>query len=308
MPELTPAEPVQLGATSTEGASDIPGSVWLTGQSHSRQLRKGRYVAESIAHPGKMLPTIARYVINTYSRPGDLVADPMAGIGTTVVEAMHLGRHGVGIEFEARWAALAAANVTLAAQSGATGTGEVYTGDSRQLPTLLPPRVRGQVALVVTSPPYGSSTHGRAVTPGAQRGKVRKINHSYGSAANLAYQGQDELAEGFTDILAGCVAILRPGGRVVVTTRPYRLHGELVDIPGMVVAAGAAAGLDLIEECVALLAGIRNGVLVPRVSFFQRKNVRVAVAAGDPQWIVQHEDVIVFRARTSPASSGQPRG
>jgi hypothetical protein len=29
---------------------------------------------------------------------------------------------------------------------------------------------------VVTSPPYGPSTHGHARTPGARRGKVRKIN------------------------------------------------------------------------------------------------------------------------------------
>jgi DNA modification methylase len=31
-----------------------------------------------------VLPTIARCLIATYTEPGDLVADPMAGIGTTV--------------------------------------------------------------------------------------------------------------------------------------------------------------------------------------------------------------------------------
>jgi hypothetical protein len=65
----------------------------------------------------------------------------------------------------------------------------------------------------------------------------------------------------------------------------------------MVVAAGQAAGLELVEECVALMAGVRDGVLVPRASFFQIKNVRDAIADGDPQWIPQHEDVIVLRSR-----------
>ncbi|MDI6101203.1 DNA methyltransferase [Actinoplanes sp. NEAU-A12] len=270
-------------------------SVWLTGQQPSRELRRGRYTPESITHPGKMLPTIARYAIHTYTDPGDLVLDPMAGIGTTMVEAMHLDRHGVGVEYESRWAALAAVNIALAEKHGAPGTGAVYTGDSRHLPSLLPPQIRGQVALVITSPPYGSSTHGHARTPGARRGKVRKIHHRYGGSDNLAYRNHGELAEGFTEILTGCRAVLRPGGHVVVTARPYRRHGELVDIPGMVVAAGEAAGLELVEECVALMAGVRNGVLVPRASFFQQKNVRDAIASGDPQWIPQHEDVLILR-------------
>ncbi|WP_018791318.1 TRM11 family SAM-dependent methyltransferase [Salinispora arenicola] len=276
-------------------AAGYPGSVWLTGQQPSRELRKGRYAAESIMHPGKMLPTIARYAINTYTDPGDLVLDPMAGIGTTVVEAMHLGRTGVGIEYEDRWAALAAVNIALAAKQGATGTGQVYTGDSRQLPSLLPPQVHGKVALVVTSPPYGPSTHGHVRTPGPRRGKVRKIHHLYGASDNLAYRDHDTLAAGFTDILSGCRAVLRPGGHVAITARPYRRHGELIDIPGMVVAAGQAAGLELVEECVALMAGVRNGAIVPRASFFQIKNVSAAIEAGDPQWIPQHEDVIILR-------------
>jgi hypothetical protein len=283
-------------------AEEPPGSVWLTGQQQSRALRRGRYTTESITHPGKMLPTIARYAIHTYTDPEDLVLDPMAGIGTTMVEAMHLDRHGIGVEYEQRWAALAAVNIALAEKHGAPGTGAVYTGDSRNLPSLLPPQIRGQVALVITSPPYGASTHGHVRTPGPRRGKVRKIHHRYGASDNLAYRNHGELAEGFTDILAGCRTVLRPGGHVIVTARPYRRHGELVDIPGMVVAAGEAAGLELVEECVALMAGVRNGVLVPRASFFQMKNVRDAINAGDPQWLTQHEDVIILRLRQSQST------
>src|SRR5262249_35223349 len=111
---------------------------------------------------------------------------------------------------------------------------------------------------------------------------------------NLAYRDPDHLADGFTQILTGAAAILRPGGIVAVTARPYRRHGELIDIPGMVTAAGINAGFRPHEECAALIAGIRDGRLVPRASFFQQKNVREAIAAQDPQWLVQHEDVLVF--------------
>ncbi len=307
VPAAVPGPVPVSGSAATLLTQGYPGSVWLTGQQPSRALRQGRYTHESITHPGKMLPTIARYAINTYTDPGDLVLDPMAGIGTTVVEAMHLDRHGVGVEYEDKWAALAAVNVALAEKQGVSGTGVIYTGDSRKLPTLLPPQMRGAVALVITSPPYGPSTHGHVRTPGPRRGKVRKLHHRYGGSDNLAYRNHDTLAQGFTDILAGCRTVLRPGGHVVITARPYRRHGELVDIPGMAVAAGQAAGLELVEECVALMAGVRNGVLIPRASFFQQKNVGDAITDGDPQWLVQHEDVIVLRRDSNSTSSTELR-
>jgi len=53
---------------------------------------------------------------------------------------------------------------------------EVSTGDAHHLDWLLPEQLRGQVALMLTSPPYGPSTH-RQVSTGA--GGVHKRNHRY---------------------------------------------------------------------------------------------------------------------------------
>jgi tRNA1(Val) A37 N6-methylase TrmN6 len=305
-----PTEPsVHDGDVAALIAQGFPGSVWLTGQQPSRALRRGRYTAESITHPGKMLPTIARHAIATYTQPGDVVADPMAGIGTTIVEAMHLGRHGVGVEYETRWAQLAADNIRHAVTQAATGSGGIYAGDARRLPALVPGEMHGQIALVITSPPYGPSTHGHVRTPGPRRGKVRKVHHRYGTdAGNLAYNAHHDLADGFAQILTGCAALLRPGGHVAVTARPYRRGGELIDIPGMVAAAGTAAGLTLTDELIALIAGVRDGILVPRASFFQIKNVHDANLAGDPQLLVQHEDLLIFQRLANPSSSRELKG
>jgi DNA modification methylase len=59
-----------------------------------------------------MRPAVARQAIAAYSQPGDLVVDPMCGIGTTLVEAIRLGRDAIG-------------------------TATVITGDARHLPNLL---------------------------------------------------------------------------------------------------------------------------------------------------------------------------
>jgi hypothetical protein len=284
----------------------------MTGQVCSREQRRGRYLPESLAHPGKMLPSIAQYLIDTYTSPGDWVCDPMAGIGTTLVEATHLDRNAIGVEYEPRWARLAAANLRHARTQGATGRGEIITGDARRLPALLPPELRGQISLVITSPPYGASTHGHVRSPGPRRGKVRKIDHQYGSdPENLANVTHPELIEGFTRILTGCAAILQPGGTVAITARPYRHHGELIDLPGLVASAATNAGLTLIEECAALIAGIRDGRLLARASFFQLKNIRDARTTGDPQWLVQHENVTILRtdpAGAQPSTSAPDRG
>ena len=69
-----------------------------------------------------MLPTIAATAITRYTKPGDLVTDPMCGIGTTLIEAVHLGRDGIGVEYEPRWAAIAAEGIALAGGMAPPGT------------------------------------------------------------------------------------------------------------------------------------------------------------------------------------------
>src|SRR6185437_9798129 len=76
------------------------GSVWPVAQQPARLQRAGRYLPVTTTHPAKMLPAIAAHAISAYTRPGDLVIDPMCGIGTTLVEATHLGRDAIGVEYE----------------------------------------------------------------------------------------------------------------------------------------------------------------------------------------------------------------
>jgi modification methylase len=279
----------------------LPLSVWPTAQQPGARQRAGRYLAACTAHPAKMLPAIARTAIARYTEPGELVVDPMCGIGTTLVEAAWLGRTGLGVDREPRWANLARDNLAHAATTGATGTGTVVTGDARQLPDLLDPALRGRVALVLTSPPYGASLHGQVhARPG--RG-VAKYDHRYTHAkdhADLARAGDQELLAGMEQILAGCVGFLRPGGVVVLTVRPWRRQGLLVDFPGALVGAGERAGLVAFERNVALLVGLNGDRLVGRPSFFQLDRVRKARAQGVPLRLIAHEDVLVFRRSLSP--------
>jgi tRNA1(Val) A37 N6-methylase TrmN6 len=291
-----------------ETAVGATGSVWATGQQTPAVQRRGRYVPESMTHPAKMLPAVAAHAIATYTQPGELVLDPMCGIGTTLVEAPHQDRRAIGVEYETRWAEIARANI---AHTGPVrrGAGQVYTGDARHLDWVLPPDLYGQVALVVTSPPYGPSTHGRVSTDATG---VHKRHHRYGDLldrGNLANIGHHRLLAGFTRILTLTVPYLRPGGRVVITVRPWREHAELIDLPAQITACGRAAGLVPVQRCVALLGRITDtGGFVARGSFFQRDFIRRQRASGLPLHLIAHEDVIILARPLNLSSSDQPDG
>lgn len=309
MPETPTTTQAGVASTPTRSLAGIPTSVWVTAQKSSRAQRKGRYVEDSMEHPARMLPDIAAYAVSAYTKPGDLVADPMCGIGTTLVEALHLDRHGLGIEYEAQWARLARKNVALAkSQSGTDADATVIRADARKLVNVVPPQLLGTAALVITSPPYGAATHGQ-IKATAETGEagVQKFDYRYSTdRGNLAHANREQLITGFGEILTGCRALLRPGGVVAVTARPWREQGELVDLPSEVIAAGVKAGLEPIERCLALIAGVRDRQLITRPSFFQLANIRAARAAGVPMHLIVAEDVLLFRASAGEATATNP--
>jgi modification methylase len=281
---------------------DLPGvlepagvSVWPVAQRPAAVQRRGLFVPGSGAHPARMLPDLARHAIHTFSPPGGLVGDVLTGIGTTLVAALREGRDAFGVEYQPRWAALARANAALAAKATGGGQWLVQQCDATRLPTRLPRLLRGRVDLILTSPPYGRTMHGRVEH---RFGPLQRFHDSYGpaDAASLAHRGLQGLVAGMRDVLTGTRMLLRPGGFLVLTVRPWRRDGVLHDLPGALAQAATEIGLVPVQQCLALLAAIRDGHLLARHSFHQLINARAARAAGIPLLLPQSEDILVLRA------------
>ncbi|RLB23924.1 MAG: hypothetical protein DRG76_02855 [Deltaproteobacteria bacterium] len=64
------------------------------------------------AFPAKFPPQLPRKFISYLTQPGEIVLDPMAGSGTTVVEAMILGRYGIGVDIDPLAISLASVKTT----------------------------------------------------------------------------------------------------------------------------------------------------------------------------------------------------
>ncbi|WP_328414780.1 hypothetical protein OG470_21170 [Micromonospora sp. NBC_00389] len=129
---------------------------------------------------------------------------------------------------------------------------------------------------------------------------VRKRDHLYADRerGNLAYTGWSRLLDGFASILSASYQLLRPGGTVVITSRPVRRQrDDLIDLPGQLLAVAQSAGLTPVERTAAMLAAVRDGQVVHRASMFGMMAVRRSRDDGIPVHLVAHEDVLVLRRR-----------
>jgi DNA modification methylase len=298
-------------------SADLPLAIWPCAQQTSQQQRRGRYLAASNRHPAKMLPDLARRAIEHYSEPGDLVLDPMCGIGTTLVEAIHLGRHALGVELEQRWAGLAAANLAHARDQRAPGRAAVLAGDATHLPRLLATEARpflrrldaagglsrhpcGSVDLILTSPPYACEVgelDKQAWGQGRDLSRRQTRNYS-ADRANLGHARRRRYLAAMAASYAADAAVLKPGGFLVVVTKNMRLRGALNDLAGQTIALCRDAGLRYWQHVIALLVTLDGGELVARPSFWQLLQTRKAIARGERTLLVGHEDVLVFRKPT----------
>ncbi|GAA4370542.1 TRM11 family SAM-dependent methyltransferase [Paeniglutamicibacter cryotolerans] len=104
-----------------------------------------------------MLPDIVDHVIERCSNRGDLVFDPFAGFGTTVVRALALGREALCIELLPERVDYLSKRVPGA---------RVIEGDARELLRIIrniePPQPDASIDLILTSPPYMTAEHHEA--------------------------------------------------------------------------------------------------------------------------------------------------
>jgi modification methylase len=289
-------------------AGDLPLAVWPCANTSPQYQRAGRYLPASTAHPAKMTPELARRILAAYSQPGQLVADPLCGIGTTLVEAAALGRRAVGVELEPRWAELARANLTHALPPPQATLAEVRVGDARLLPQVLAD-LAGTVDLVATSPPYACDV-GMIDKPAWLAGRTlcRRDTLNYSTDhANLGHARGDRYLAELARVYTGCFELLRPGGLLVTVTKNLRRRGRVHDLATVTVELATQAGFQYLQHVVALLAAVRDGRLHARPSFWQLTQTRKARARGQPAHLVVHEDVLVFARRGLAAPTLPPR-
>jgi DNA modification methylase len=186
---------------------------------------------------GAVFPVaLAERCITLYSGEGDLVLDPFLGIGSTLVAAKRLGRPGVGIELNPRFAKMATDWLT---EENSLLVGEhpqeVVCGDSVENLSLLED---SSVQLTVTSPPYADFIR-RSVEDRKKTHKKSRIVHRNNSQVKPYSDDPRDLGNlEYQEFIPACKAILttllektRPEGYAVWVVKDHRLPPEQPYVP-----------------------------------------------------------------------------
>jgi hypothetical protein len=100
----------------------ITDSLWLLG----KRDNSGAHTAD---YWGNFAPQIAHQALRRFTKPGELVIDPFVGYGTTLIEAVRLGRCAIGVDLQPSCVDTARARV--AQEAGTSDTRTVaLVGDS----------------------------------------------------------------------------------------------------------------------------------------------------------------------------------
>jgi DNA modification methylase len=186
--------------------------------------------------------SLATEFVEELSRPGDLVLDPFAGFGTTLVVAERLGRRGFGIELMPERVEQVRRRIGV----GAT----VVLGDARDVGTL----VTEPVALCLTSPPY-LTTNDHPEDP-LQAYEVEAGDYA-GYLASLA------------DVFDQVAQVLAPGGHAVVNVANTTQDGVFTPL-AWDVARALSAHLDLLGETYVAWDTLLPGIASDHCLVFRR--------------------------------------
>lgn len=191
--------------------------------------RSKRHLEHGAVYPRKL----AERLITMYSRPGDLIFDPFAGIGTTLIAARGLQRPSVGIELNPRFVELANEWVDEERNlfSAEEMTLTIHTDDARNMGHLLE---ADSVQASVTSPPYADfirrsvadrqKTHKTSRIVRDNNSRVRAYSDDSRDFGNLPY------ADFLTDtrkLLESLHDVTAPGGYSAWVVKDYRLPPEM---------------------------------------------------------------------------------
>jgi len=219
------------------------------------------------AHGANKPPRLMARLIEFFSRSGELVLDPFAGVGGTLIGAAiaHGPRRALGIELEPRWAAIFETVVRdlseerggagpLLADLGTADPGgvrgfdpsgiEMRVGDALEV---LPTLEEGSAALVVTDPPYNlqlpmTMAGGTlAETHANRRTDYAMVTDSAADLANAPDYAT--FLERMGLVFGELCRVLRAGGYAIVIVRDAYQDGRYVFTGSDLAARATTVGL-----------------------------------------------------------------
>jgi len=202
-----------------------------------------------LRHPAKFPETLIEEFIRFFTKAGQVVLDPMAGTGSTIIAAARAGRIGLGVELQEGYATIArewlaeeqavcragACTPPRVAQAERPGRGtsprptdgasRIITGDALQLSKLkLPP-----VDYCITSPPYWDMLRVKGFETQKKRGEAADLDMYYSDdEADLGnVEDYREFLKLLTKVYRQVAKVLRPRAYLTVIVKNVKKGGTI---------------------------------------------------------------------------------
>lgn len=247
-------------------------------------------------HPAKMRPTLARAILQIFGESP--VLDPMAGIGTTLVEAMLLAIDAVGVEYEKQFVDRAARNIRNARKANSNlnlGMTGCFEGDARHLGY-----DDNSFNSILFSPPYGEQ-HGKG-------GSIFNADGSVTEKFRQKFRSSNVRRKGFLDVsspdnidnfrygptylsemmkvYSECHRVLAPRKFMVAVVKDIRRNSMTIPLAADTIKLCQSVGFELFDIIV-------NKTYFP--SFWSLNRAKKDQAKGIMHPLRNHEYVLIFR-------------
>lgn len=186
-----------------------------------------------LRHPAKFPETLALEFITFFTKPMQVVLDPMAGTGSTLVAAMRCGRQAFGIELNPIYAEIArhviAEERLNVGEPGVNLSAEMITGDAARLAEIVSVHNIPRIDYVITSPPYWDMLHARGATTQNTRRKSTELDVVYSDDPNDLgnVADYDEFTDRLAHIYEGIQPFLRAGAYMTIVVKNVKKGGRI---------------------------------------------------------------------------------
>jgi DNA modification methylase len=179
------------------------------------------------AHGANKPPQLMRQLISFFTKSGESVLDPFAGVGGTLLGASlcHEPRKAVGLEINTKWVDI---YHQVLQQDPALQPQTMLQGDCRTLMEEMEPN---SFDFIATDPPYNTHLERTMCDGRYPEHANRRTDYDMRSDedADLANQPDYEhYLQGMGDVLAGCQRVLKPGRYLALICRNAYQKGEYI--------------------------------------------------------------------------------
>jgi len=191
---------------------------WIKSQLGVWQIYyEGRDIRDKDVHPAVMPLNLAKRVIELFTHRGELVLDPFAGIGTTLLAARDLGRNSVGFDINEQYCEISKERLAQTKPSSATKQ-LLVCEDAGNISNYLDDE---SVKVIFTSPPYANLLNRKRLNK-SRRGDQRR-NSQYLRVEQYSQDKRDlgtmqieEYAQRLKEIYRKLLPVLKPRGHNVI--------------------------------------------------------------------------------------------